>query len=480
MKLCPLSIGTMHFVGIGGIGMSGLAQILHSLGQKVQGSDLTENANVERLRSLGIPVHVGHHKDNIGDARIVAISTDVPETNPEVCEALRRGLPVVRRSEVLSQIMRLKWAIAVTGTHGKTTTTSLVASILDAASLDPTVINGGIVHDYGTNVRLGTGDWMVAEADESDGTFLRIPSTIAIVTNIDQEHMAYYGTFDNLRQSFRQFIQNVPFYGFAVVCYDDPEVRALVETVHNREIITYGFSPQADIQAINLKSGMEGISFDVALHKDIGHGKRGDTHKNLFLPMKGVHNVLNSLSGIVTALKLDISWQDIAKGLNTFGGVKRRFTETGMVDGILLVDDYAHHPVEIKAVIKAAKDICQGRVIAVMQPHRYSRLASLFGDFCLCFGGADELIITPIYAAGEAPIMGASRDALVQGVREAQPHTPVHTVDTLDETADVLNRIAQPNDIVLFLGAGSITQWANAMPAVLSARRGTGSLCAEQ
>lgn len=465
MKLSPLSVGTLHFVGIGGIGMSGLAEILHNLGQSVQGSDTSENANVERLRKLGVPVHVGHHKGNIGDARIVVASTAIPDTNPEIKEARRQKIPVIKRSEVLAQIMRLKWSISVTGTHGKTTTTSLIASVLSAAGADPTVINGGIVHDYGTNVHLGKGEWLVAEADESDGTFLRIPSTIAVITNISPEHLSYYGTYENLKNSFRSFIQNIPFYGFGVLCIDDEEIRDLIPTINDREIITYGFHEKADVQATNLSVGKEGITFDVNINKPIGSVQK-TTFKNLFLPMAGEHNVQNSLSAITIALKMDINIEAITQGLNKFNGVSRRFTKTGEVNGVTIIDDYAHHPVEIKAVLKAARAICSGRIIAVMQPHRFSRLADLFGDFCVSFDDANDVVVVPIHSAGEKPILGASRDALVEGIKSTHPKG-VYAVDTLNELAPLVSKLAKEGDMVIFLGAGSITQWAHQFPDAL-------------
>ena len=466
MKLSPLSIGTLHFVGIGGIGMSGLAEILHNLGQEVQGSDSAENANVLRLRKLGIPVHVGQHKGNIAGARVLVVSTAIPENNPEVKEARRNGIPVIKRSEVLAQIMRLKWSIGVTGTHGKTTTTSMIASVLSAAHYDPTVINGGIVHDYGTNVRLGKGEWLVAEADESDGTFLRVPSTIAVITNINPEHLNYYGSFENLKNCFKSFIQNIPFYGFGVLCMDSEEIRNLIPDIEGREIITYGFHDNADVQAQNLSVSKNGITFDVKLNKSIGEIEK-TTYKNLFLPMAGEHNVQNCLSAITIALKMSIDIDSITKGLQSFSGVSRRFTQTGEVNGITIVDDYAHHPVEIKAVLKAAKAICKGKVVAVMQPHRFSRLADLFGDFCTSFENADEVVVAPIHTAGEKPILGASRDALVEGIKIAHALN-VHTVDTVEELAALYSGRLQKNDMVIFLGAGSITHWAHEFPSILS------------
>ncbi|MEQ9199336.1 MAG: UDP-N-acetylmuramate--L-alanine ligase, partial [Rhodospirillales bacterium] len=380
MRTLPLSIGAIHFVGIGGIGMSGIAEVLNQLGYQVKGSDISDNANVQRLRGLGIEVHVGHRAENVGDASVVVVSTAVKADNPEVVAARAALIPVVRRAEMLGELMRLKWAIAVGGTHGKTTTTSLVAAMLDAAELDPTVINGGIINAYGTNARVGEGEWMVAEADESDGSFLKLPATIAVVTNIDPEHLDHYGDFDTLKRAFDSFVANIPFYGFAALCVDHPEVQAMIPRVSDRKIITYGLTPQADVRALNIDIGPGGAKFDVTVSDRAATPPRQMT--DLRLPMYGRHNVQNSLAAIAIACEMGLSEEVIRKALAGFKGVKRRFTRTGEWNGVTVIDDYGHHPVEISAVLKAAREASAGNVIAVVQPHRYTRLRDLFEDFC--------------------------------------------------------------------------------------------------
>ncbi|GAB6051615.1 UDP-N-acetylmuramate--L-alanine ligase [Magnetospira thiophila] len=468
MRALPLSIGTLHFVGIGGIGMSGIAEILHNLGYKVQGSDLSENANVLRLRGLGITVFIGHRSENVEAAHVVVISSAVKPDNSEVQEARKRLLPVVRRAEMLGELMRLKWSIAVAGTHGKTTTTSLVASVLDAAGLDPTVINGGIINAWGTNARLGDGEWLVAEADESDGTFLKLPATIAIVTNIDPEHLDHYGTFDKLRQAFTTFVENIPFYGFAALCIDHPEVQALIPRVSDRRIITYGFSPQADVRATDLEASMDGTRFNVTLTDRLSGESR--VMENMQLPMFGEHNVQNALATIALASEMKVPDPVLRKALAAFEGVKRRFTKTGEVDGITVIDDYAHHPVEIGAVLKAARSACRGKVIAVVQPHRYSRLRDLFEEFCTCFNDADAVLVADVYPAGEAPIQGINRNRLVAGLRE-HGHRLVMPMNRPEDLPEIINDLARPEDLVVCLGAGNITQWAQDLPATLSRLR---------
>ena len=472
MRALPLSIGTIHFVGIGGIGMSGIAEVLHNLGYSVQGSDMAANANVERLRGIGIPVAVGHAAENIGDARVVVVSTAVKPDNPEVMEAHKLMVPVVRRAEMLAELMRLKWSIAVGGTHGKTTTTSMIAALLDAAELDPTVINGGIINAWGSNARLGGGDWMVAEADESDGTFLKLPATIAVVTNIDPEHMEHYGSFDALRQAFDTFVQNVPFYGFAALCIDHPEVQAMIPRVADRKIVTYGFSTQADVRGDNLRVE-DGIAcFDVV----IANRKDNTRHviENMRLPMLGQHNVQNALAVVAIAQEMGIDDDILKTGLARFEGVKRRFTKTGEVDGITVIDDYAHHPVEIEAVLEAARSATEGRVVAVVQPHRYSRLQDLFEGFCTCFNDADAVVVADVYAAGEEPIDGIDRDALIEGLR-ARGHRLVVPLPDESELASIVNDLARPGDMVVCLGAGNITAWANALPDQLTRLRYGGT-----
>ncbi|MEE3046854.1 MAG: UDP-N-acetylmuramate--L-alanine ligase [Pseudomonadota bacterium] len=466
MNTLPLNIGTIHFVGIGGIGMSGIAEILHNLGYSVQGSDISDNANVQRLRDLGITVFVGHQASNVEDAKVVVISTAVKPNNPEVVAARAEMIPVVRRSEMLAELMRLKAAIAIGGTHGKTTTTSLVATMLDAAGLDPTVINGGIINSYGTNARLGEGDWMVVEADESDGTFVKVPSTISVVTNIDPEHLDHWKDFDQLREAFKNFVQNIPFYGFAVLCIDHPEVQALIGKVTDRRIFTFGFSPQADVRAVNVRTNIGESIFDVVIRERVDSEER--VIKDVRLPMVGDHNVSNSLAAITVALELGIPDDKIVSAFDGFTGVKRRFTKTGEVDGVTIIDDYGHHPVEIKAVLKAARQATQNNVIAVVQPHRYSRLHDLFEDFCTCFNDADSVIVADVYEAGESPIEGASRDALIEGLRN-RGHRHVSALEGPDKLAEVIRNEAKPGDLVVCLGAGSISAWANALPAQLEA-----------
>jgi UDP-N-acetylmuramate--alanine ligase len=474
MRTIPLNTGLIHFVGIGGIGMSGIAEILHNLGYKVQGSDIAENANVKRLRDLGIPVTVGHKAENVADAAVLVISSAVKDDNPEVIAARAAFLPVVRRADMLGELMRLKWSIAIGGTHGKTTTTSLVAAMLEGAGLDPTVINGGIINVYGTNARLGQGEWLVAEADESDGTFVRLPAHIAVVTNIDPEHLDFYGTFDKVKAAFENFVENIPFYGFAVLCIDHPEVQALIPRVRDRKLLTYGFSPQADVCATNLSMAPTGSSFDV-VHTD---RKTGAVRRieGFQLPIVGQHNVQNSLAAITIGIELGFSEDAMRAAMRGFGGVKRRFTLTGVVDGVSIIDDYGHHPIEIAAVLKAGRQALQGatrggRIIAVVQPHRYSRLKSLFGEFSSCFNDADTVLVTDVYPAGEAPIEGVNRDALVEGIRE-RGHRSVMALEGPEKLATKVRELAQPGDMVICLGAGSISAWANALPAELEALKG--------
>ncbi len=465
MKTIPFSIGTIHFVGIGGIGMSGIAEILHNLGYSVQGSDMADNANVRRLVKLSIPVSLGHAAENIGDAKVVVVSSAVKSDNPEVVEARRRLLPVVRRAEMLAELMRLKWSIAVGGTHGKTTTTSMVAAVLDAAGMDPTVINGGIINSWGTNAHLGGGEWMVAEADESDGTFLKLPAAIAVVTNIDPEHLEHFGSIDALHQAFDAFVENIPFYGFAVLCIDHPEVQAMIPRIRDRRIVTYGFSPQADIRAVNFTVDNDISVFDVVVSERMTENVR--TVEGFRLPMFGHHNVLNSLAAIAIAVEMGIDDQVMIRGLADFSGVKRRFTITGEVDGIRIVDDYGHHPVEIAAALRAARAACKGQVIAVVQPHRFSRLRDLFDDFCTCFNDADAVLVADVYPAGEEPISGYDSLALIQGL-QTRGHRSVKGLDGPGDLATVISQQATSGDLVICLGAGSITTWANALPGELA------------
>jgi len=466
MRALPLDIGIIHFTGIGGIGMSGIAEILKNLGYEVQGSDLADNANVKRLRQLGIRVAIGHRAENLGAAKVVVVSSAVKADNPEVVEARSRLIPVVRRAEMLGELMRLKWAIAVAGTHGKTTTTSMIGALLETAQLDPTVINGGIINAYGTNTRLGDSDWMVVEADESDGTFTRLPAAIAVVTNIDPEHLDHYGDVASLHQAFETFAGNIPFYGFAVLCIDHPVVQGLIPKLTERRIRTYGLSPQADIRAVDIRHGAAGSSYDVVVADRMTGSER--TIRNLSLPMYGDHNVQNSLAAIAVAAEMGLSDAVVRASLKNFKGVRRRFTKTGEWNGVPIIDDYGHHPVEIAAVLKAARAITAGRVIAVVQPHRYTRLSDLFDGFCTCFNDADIVLVADVYAAGEAPIDGVHRGALVAGLAAHGHRNPLSLNDPA-ELAPLVRELAQPGDIVVCLGAGSITGWANALPAELAA-----------
>jgi len=468
MKM-PKAIGLVHFIGIGGIGMSGIAEVLHNLGHRVQGSDQADSANVQRLRDKGIEVFVGHKAENLGDAEVVVVSTAIKKNNPELVAAREKLLPVVRRAEMLAELMRFRNAIAIGGTHGKTTTTSLVATLLEAGGLDPTVINGGIINAYGTNARMGEGEWMVVEADESDGTFLKLPADVAVITNIDPEHLDHYGNFDAVRAAFRQFVENVPFYGFGVLCLDHPEVQALVGRIEDRKIITYGENPQADVRFMNGRIEGPRSIFDVEIRRRrTGKVIRLD---NLVMPMPGRHNISNATAAIAVANRLGMSSEDIAKGLASFGGVKRRFTLTGEWNGVQIFDDYGHHPVEIKAVLRAAREACKGRVIAVHQPHRYSRLSSLFEEFAACFNDADSIFLAPVYAAGEDPIEGANSEALVSRIKSGG-HRDARFLSSPELLPEMVAEIAKPGDFVVLLGAGSITYWAAALPKQLESLSG--------
>jgi UDP-N-acetylmuramate--alanine ligase len=465
MKL-PRNIGPVHFVGIGGIGMSGIAEVLANLGYTVTGSDVADNANVKRLRDQGIKVAIGHKADNLDGADVVVVSSAIKADNPELVGARAKRLPVVRRAEMLAELMRLKSCVAIAGTHGKTTTTSLVACLLDAGGLDPTVINGGIINAYGTNARLGAGDWMVVEADESDGTFLKLPADIAIVTNIDPEHLDHFHTYDAVQEAFRAFVENIPFYGFAVMCTDHPAVQTLVGKLTDRRIVTYGENPQADVRLADVAHSNGEQGFTVQFRDRSG----AVTHAidRLVLPMPGRHNALNATAAVAVAQALGIKDEAIRKALAAFGGVKRRFTRVGEWNGAVIIDDYGHHPVEIAAVLRAARESAKGKVIAVMQPHRYTRLHDLFEQFCTCFNDADTVIIAPVYPAGEAPIEGADRDALVAGLR-AHGHRQAIALDGPEKLARLVKGMAKRGDYVVCLGAGSITQWAYALPDELKA-----------
>ncbi|WP_262691001.1 UDP-N-acetylmuramate--L-alanine ligase [Kordiimonas aestuarii] len=466
MKGIPFDIGTVHFVGIGGIGMSGIAEVMHNLGYKIQGSDMTENANVLRLQDMGIDVKIGQRADNLGDSQVLVVSSAIKKDNPEVVAAREKLIPVVRRAEMLAELMRLKWCVSVAGTHGKTTTTSMVAAVLEAAHIDPTVINGGIINSYGTNARLGEGDWMVVEADESDGTFVKLPATIAVVTNMDAEHLDFYGTFEAEKEAFKAFLDRIPFYGAAILCIDHPEVQGLITHVQGRKFITYGMSAQADVRAINMASKQGTVTFDVAVRARVA----GKDHviEGVSLPMPGMHNVQNALAAIAVGLEMKVDDATLKAAFANFGGVKRRFTKTGVVNDITIIDDYGHHPVEIAAVLKAARESFDRRVIAVVQPHRYTRLKSLFEEFCTCFNDADTVIVTPVYEAGESPIDGADRDSLVAGLKD-HGHRQVDVIFGETDLAEAVHRHARPGDVVVCLGAGSISKWANDLPAALEA-----------
>jgi UDP-N-acetylmuramate--alanine ligase len=465
MKI-PRETGPIHFIGIGGIGMSGIAEVLANLGYTVQGSDAADNANVKRLRDKGIACFVGHRAENLGRAAVVVVSTAIRRDNPELMAARANRIPVVRRAEMLAEIMRFKSCVAIAGTHGKTTTTSLVATLLDRGGLDPTVINGGIINAYGTNARLGEGQWMVVEADESDGTFLRLPADIAIITNIDPEHLDHFGTFDAIKKAFRTLVDNLPFYGFAVMCIDHQTVQELVGQIEDRRVITYGENPQADVRLMDIDLSGGRCRFRVVI-RDRKSG-RETSISDLVLPMPGHHNALNATAAIAVAYELGLAPGTIRHGLAGFGGVKRRFTRTGEWNGVAIFDDYGHHPVEIAAVLRAARASTGGQVIAIVQPHRYSRLASLFTEFSRCFNEADIVMVAETYAAGEAPIPGADRDGLVAGIR-AHGHRHVIALDGPEAIAGHVRALARPGDYVVFLGAGNITQWAYALPGELAA-----------
>lgn len=468
MKHIPPEIGALHFIGIGGIGMSGIAEALAVLGYDIQGSDIAENYNIDRIRARGIRVAIGHAVENLAspDGKMpgaVVVSSAIKADNPELKVAQEKRIPIVQRAEMLAELMRMKWAVAIAGTHGKTTTTSLVGAMLEAGDIDPTVINGGIVNAYGTNARLGQGDWIVVEADESDGSFKMLPATVAIVTNIDPEHMEHYGTFDNVRQAYLDYIQRIPFYGFAVLCLDHPVVQGLIPEITNRNIVTYGFNKQADIRAVNVRSNVMGSTFDVEIS---GHDS---VIKDVFLPMMGIHNVQNALAAIAVAVKLNMTPDQMKKALAGFEGVKRRFTRTGIAGGVTVIDDYGHHPVEIAAVLKAGRQAVgegKGKLIAVVQPHRYTRLHDLFDEFCTCFDEADVVLVADVYAAGEQPIEGASKENLMAGVK-AHGHRAVDVVTSPESLAGQIFELSEAGDMVICLGAGSVTYWAHDLPTQL-------------
>jgi len=471
MKGVAIDIGTIHFIGIGGIGMSGIAEVMHNLGYSVQGSDVAEGYVIEGLRKKGIKVMIGHAAENLGDAAVVVTSTAIKRGNPEVELALEKRVPVIRRAEMLAELMRLKSTVAVAGTHGKTTTTSMIAALLDAGGIDPTVINGGIINNYGSNARLGAGDWMVVEADESDGSFLRLDGTVAVVTNIDPEHLDHYGSFEKVKDCFVEFVENVPFYGAAMLCLDHPEVQAILPRVQDRRIVTYGFSAPADIRGDNVTPVPGGNRFDVQIRERDGSTRRIE---GIELPMPGRHNVLNAMAAIGVALYLGVDDATIQSGLAGFGGVKRRFTKVGEVEveggSVVVIDDYGHHPVEIKAVLAAAREGVKGRVIAVVQPHRFTRLRDLMEDFQQAFNDADGVYVTPVYRAGEEPIEGVDADALVAGLKR-RGHRAAATIADAGALADALAKDLQPGDMIVCLGAGDITKWAAGLAGAIQGAR---------
>jgi UDP-N-acetylmuramate--alanine ligase len=459
----PFELGSVHFIGIGGIGMSGIAEIMLRQGYAVQGSDARQSANTDRLAALGARIFIGHSAENVAGAAAIVYSSAIKTDNPEMVAGRASRIPLVRRAEMLAELMRVLFSVAVGGTHGKTTTTSMVAALLDAGGLDPTVVNGGIINAYGANAKVGGGEWIVVEADESDGTFLRLRSTVAVVTNIDPEHLDHHGDFASLTAAFQGFVRNIPFYGFAVLCTDHPVVQDLAASIENRRLITYGANPQAEVRALNIAMGPDGARFDVQLTAP------DETRRilgGLTMPMAGQHNVLNALAAIAVARELGVPDDDIRRGLAGFGGVRRRFTTTGVAGGVRVIDDYGHHPVEIASVLAAARSMTEGRVIAVVQPHRFSRLRDLFGDFCRCFNDADQVVISAVYPAGEAPIEGYDRDSLVEGVRR-HGHRHVSALPAPGALAPLIAAEARAGDMVIFLGAGDITAWAHALPGQL-------------
>ena len=467
MKALGTDIGTIHFVGIGGIGMSGIAEVMHQLGYKVQGSDAADSYVVEKLRKHGIPVSIGHSADNLGDAAVVVCSSAIREGNPEIQAAAERRLPRVRRAEMLAELMRMQKTVAVAGTHGKTTTTSMVAALLDSGGLDPTVINGGIINRYGSNARLGKSEWWVIEADESAGSFLRLDGTIAVVTNIDPEHLEHYGSFDGVKDAFVEFVENVPFYGLAVLCIDHPEVQSIIGRIRDRRIVTYGFSALADVRADNITPVPGGSRFDALI---LGRDGERRTIEGVTIRIPGRHNVQNALAAIAVAIELGISDEAIITGFERFDGVKRRFTHVGEADGAIVIDDYAHHPTEIRAVLAAAREGAEGRVIAVVQPHRYTRLRDLMDDFQSAFNDADVVFVVPVYAAGEEPIEGVDSNALAEGLR-AHGHRMVSAVEDLKELSRALRDLAAEGDMIICMGAGDITKWAASLPDGISKAR---------
>ncbi len=451
----------IHFIGIGGSGMSGIAEVLLTMGFAVSGSDLKEGPVVARLRSLGGIVHIGHHADNVMGADVVVRSAAVSEANPEMVAAAALKIPIIPRAEMLAELMRLKYGIAVAGTHGKTTTTSMIGTCLHRAGVDPTVVIGGRLDTFGSNARLGAGEYLVAEADESDGSFLLLDPTVAIITNIDPEHLEHWGDFDRLVDGFVQFANKVPFYGFSVVCVDHPVVQRILPRLRRR-FLTYGLSAQAEIRADRIRQDGRSLRFSVL--------RQGEVLGELHLDQPGRHNVLNALAATAVALELDLPFAQIQAGLEGFSGVDRRFSQRADVGGVLIVDDYAHHPVEIQATLSAAAEGYEGRrLVAVFQPHRYSRVAALKDEFCQCFHAASQVLVLPVYAAGEAPIEGATQEALVQGLTD-RGHRGAVAVSSVDHAVDVLAELVRPGDVVLTLGAGDVNRACAALAGRLASR----------
>ncbi|MDB2415164.1 UDP-N-acetylmuramate--L-alanine ligase, partial [Rickettsiales bacterium] len=451
--------------------MSGIAEILHNLGYKVQGSDQSANANVERLKGLGIKVMVGQKEENIISNKISVVvrSSAVKDDNPEIKAARKGRIPVIQRAEMLAELMRLKSSIAVAGTHGKTTTTSMVTAIFEAEGRCPTVINGGIINAYGTNAHLGSGQWLIAEADESDGSFLKLPSTIGVITNIDPEHMEHYGSFDNLKSAFKAFIDNLPFYGFGVLCNDHPEVAALIPQITDRKIVSYGLDTEADIVAKNIRYKPSGSTYDVHIKNRVQGGER--VLRDVILPMPGKHNISNSLAAVAIAAELGFKDESIVGGFKQFAGVKRRFTKTGEVNGVTIIDDYGHHPTEIAVTLQTARQVIgnsDGRIIAVAQPHRYSRVHDLFDQFSQCFSDANIVIIADIYEAGESPIAGIDKEHLVKAIK-ANGHPDVQILPSAEDLPKLIAKLAKSGDMVICMGAGTISGWANDLPKNLKA-----------
>ena len=453
-------LGTIHLIGIGGIGMSSIAEVLINLGYKITGSDIALNKNVQRLQELGVKIYIGENAKHLKDASIVVISSAIKNNNVELNAAYVKRIPVIRRADMLAELMRFKKSIAIGGTHGKTTTTSLISAILDNAKYDPTVVNGGIIEAYGSNARLGKGDWMVVEADESDGTFTRLPSTYVVVTNIDKEHLDFYGNKNNLYRAFMHFIENIPFYGVAFLCIDNADTQKLYKEIKYRKLVSYGFNNQANVKAINLSVRNGLTNFDVKI--DGNEKLKNKIIKNISITMPGKHNVRNALASIALAIELGINTNIIKDTLKNFKGVERRFSIIGNKKGVTYIDDYAHHPTEISSVLEAAKSICEGKLIAIFEPHRYSRINNLFDEFSVSFHDADILFVTEIYEAGEKNKLKINKNKIINSILSAG-HKDVRGLDNFNDLLLMLENITNIGDYVIFLGAGSISRNARKM-----------------